>query len=84
MNNQFFYEEFFLMYLYKVRKIETITMEPLFNSIDPQLTNNVISNRWHDTSPIKKGLLSYDENKHVLEITDIGDSYIESRFASRV
>lgn len=83
MNHQFFYEEFFLMFLYKVREVNTNQMEPILEKTDEQLINNIICNRNNSTSPIKRKLLEYDEDYQILKITHEGDLYIENKFKHR-
>ena len=82
-NNQAYYEDFFLNFLYKKDSFNTEEMEPLFDSIDPQLTNNVISNRTNSTSYIAKGYMEYDDKSKVIQITDAGRKKVEAAYSKK-
>jgi hypothetical protein len=71
------------MYLYKVEEYNTKKMEPLFNYIDPQLINNVISNRNNSTSYINLGHMDYDELNQIIKITEKGKQLIEKKYSQK-
>ncbi|NIZ40926.1 hypothetical protein PVA45_05355 [Entomospira entomophila] len=81
MNNQAYYEETTLFALYKIEQISTNDLEAFFDKVDPQLANNVISNRHNKTSYIKTGYMHYDETDHILSITKQGKEYVQGKFA---
>lgn len=83
MNNQDYYENTLLHFLYKIKTISTVEIESLFNKVDPQLVNNVISNRTRSTSYILNGLLAYDSTMQTLSITDTGIKEIEARYSQK-
>lgn len=82
MNQNAFFDDFILMWLYKKEvAISTLEIENFFGSKDDiQNVNNVISNRTNNTSFIHKGLISYNEVEKTLSITDEGKKHIEYKY----
>ena len=83
MNQQAYYEETLIQFLYKVGEMSTLDIEKMFASIDLQLANNVISNRYNETSLIKRGYMKYDDTRQIISITENGRNYIENKFGER-
>ena len=83
MNNQALYEDTILNTLYKTNSMSTKDLEAKFNFVDPQLANNVISNRNNSTSPIAKGWIQYDEKKQTISITKAGQQEVEARYSGK-
>ncbi len=81
MSNQFFNEEFFLMYLYKKKIFNPEQRDTFLKNIDPNIIDKLISNRNKSSSYIKLGLIDYDREKNIIHITELGRQYIEDKFA---
>lgn len=82
-NENHFFDELILMYLYKKDFISTNDIEKLFGGDkDFQNVNNVISNRNNTTSYLNNsvGYIEYDKEKNILKITDKGKKYIQEKF----
>lgn len=83
LNENAFFDELILMYLYKKEQVSTLKMENLFGgSSDFQNVNNVVSNRTNGTSYIKVGYMEYNEKEKTLTITKEGKKFIEGKFSS--
>lgn len=83
-NENAFFDEMILHYLYKRDIVSTKDIESLFGGIfDWQNVNNVISNRNKKTSYIYKGYMNYDDVKQTLYITPSGKTYIENKYDGR-
>ena len=83
-NNNAFFDELILMYLFKKKSVSTKRIEDLFGDLpDFQNVNNVVSNRDRSTSYLNKGYIDYDEVMSMLKITNKGKEYIEAKFSQR-
>ena len=84
INENYFFDELLLMYLFKKEEVSTKEIEEKFGSLnDYQNVNNVISNNENNTSYIKKGYMIYDEKNQLLKITNKGKDVIKDRFSKR-
>lgn len=84
MNQNAFFDDMILFYLYKHKTISTLETENTFGgTFDWQNVNNVISNRFNRTSNIFKGYMKYDEDKQQLTITRSGKNYVENLYSER-
>ena len=84
MNENAFFDDLLLSYLYKKKKASTLDIEKKFGDIlDTQNVNNVISNRENKVSYISKGFIKYDETKHTLTITKKGKDFIEEKYSNK-
>ncbi|EGK8165399.1 hypothetical protein LMQ51_000763 [Campylobacter coli] len=81
INQNAFFDELLVMYLYKKRTVSTLDIEELFGGeYDFQNSNNPISNRKNKVTYINKNYIEYDENKQELKITENGKDYIREKF----
>ncbi|HEB9430131.1 TPA: hypothetical protein RZK51_001663 [Campylobacter coli] len=81
INQNAFFDELLVMYLYKKRTVSTLDIEELFGGeYDFQNSNNPISNRKNKVTYINKNYIEYDENKQELKITENGKDYIRKKF----
>ena len=84
MNENAFFDDLLLSYLYKKKKASTLDIENRFGDIfDTQNVNNVISNRNNSVSYISQGYLEYDENKQILSITKKGKKFIDEKYSQK-
>ena len=84
MNQNAFFDDLLLMYLFKKGSASTNDIETHFGDLsDGQNVNNIICNRGNSTSYINRGLIDYDENKQTLSITASGKKEIENKYSSR-
>lgn len=88
INNNAFFDELILMFLYKKGQIHTDKIESLFGGLgDTQNVNNIISNRSNSTSYLNPDssnhYICYDDNTKILKITSSGKKYIENRFSKK-
>lgn len=84
MNENAFFDDLLLSYLYKKKKASTLDIENRFGDIfDTQNVNNVISNRNNSVSYISQGYLEYDENKQILSITKKGKKFIDEKYSKK-
>lgn len=84
MNENAFFDDLLLSYLYKKKKASTLDIENRFGDIfDTQNVNNVISNRNNSVSYISQGYLKYDENKQILSITKKGKKFIDEKYSKK-
>lgn len=84
MNENAFFDDLLLSYLYKKKKASTLDIENRFGDIfDTQNVNNVISNRNNSVSYISQGYLEYDENKQILSITKKGEKFIDDKYSKK-
>ena len=78
MNENAFFDDLLLSYLYKKKKASTLEIENKFGDLlDKQNVNNVISNRDNSVSYINLGYLEYDEDKKTLSITSYNNNFVE-------
>ena len=81
MNENAFFADLLLNFLYKKKKASTIDIEKKFGDIlDTQNVNNIISNRENQVSYINQGYMKYDETKQTLSITKKGKDFIEEKY----
>ncbi len=84
MNQNAFFDDLLLMYLFKKDTASTNDIENYFGDFsDGQNVNNIICNRGNSTSYINRGLIDYDEKTQTLSITAVGKQEIENRYSSR-
>ncbi|HEF2146695.1 TPA: hypothetical protein R8X55_000643 [Campylobacter coli] len=84
INQNAFFDELLVMYLYKKRTVSTLDIEELFGGeYDFQNSNNPISNRKNKVTYINKNYIEYDENKQELKITENGKDYIRKKFPTK-
>ena len=84
MNENAFFDDFILSYLYKKGSISTLDIETEFgNACDQQNVNNVICNRGNRTSYIRRGYMEYDDEKHTLSITEKGRRFLEGKYSGK-
>lgn len=84
MNQNAFFDDMILFYLYKHKAISTLETENTFGgTFDWQNVNNVISNRFNATSNIAKGFMNYDDTNHKLTITNSGKKHVEELYSGR-
>lgn len=68
MNQNAFFDDLLLMYLFKKGSASTNDIETHFGDLsDGQNVNNIICNRGNSTSYINRGLIDYDENNRTAE-----------------
>lgn len=80
MNQQAYYEDRLLMKLRDVDSIRTLDLEKKLDCSHPQYANNIISNRYNETSFIKKGYMKYDDTEQTISITEEGRKYLENKY----
>ena len=84
MNENAFFDDMILFYLYKHGSISSLDTEDMFGGMfDVQNVNNVICNRGNSTSYIAQGYFKYDGEKQTLKITAKGKRFVESRYEGR-
>ncbi|MCQ2601647.1 MAG: hypothetical protein MJ184_09840 [Treponema sp.] len=84
MNENAFFDDLLLNFLYKKKKASTIDIEKKFGDIlDTQNVNNIISNRENQVSYINQGYMKYDETKQTLSITKKGKDFIEEKYSRK-
>ena len=84
MNENAFFDDLLLSYLYKKKKASTLEIENKFGDLlDKQNVNNVISNRDNSVSYINLGYLEYDEDKKTLSITSEGKKFVEEKYSKK-
>ena len=84
-NQNYFFDTLILMYLYKKTEVSTLDIEELFGGVDDyQNVNNVVVNgKRNKTTFLKKGYFEYDENNHILRITNKGRHKVREWFSKR-
>ncbi|MPB17238.1 hypothetical protein AAH50_003585 [Campylobacter lari] len=81
INQNAFFDELLVIYLYKKGTVSTRDIENLFgNEYDFQNSNNPISNRGNKVTYINKDYIEYDEIARELKITEKGREYIRNKF----
>ena len=84
MNQNAFFDDLLLMYLYKKEAVSTNDIERDFGAFsDIQNVNNVICNCGNSISCISKGFIAYDEENQIVSIISAGKKEIEGRYSSR-
>ena len=84
MNENAFFDDLLLSFLYKKKSISTNEIEEKFGDVlDYQNVNNVISNRNRGPSYINTGLMDYDENFQILSITKKGEDFIRNKYSDK-
>lgn len=84
MNENAFFDDLLLSFLYKKKKISTTEIEEKFGDVlDWQNVNNIICNRYNGTSYINNGLMNYDEKTQTLSITKDGEDFIREKYSGR-
>lgn len=84
MNENAFFDDLLLRFLYKKKSISTIEIEEQFGGVfDGQNVNNIICNRYNGTSYINNGLMDYDEESQILSITKKGKKFIEDEYSEK-
>lgn len=82
MNENAFFDDLLLRFLYKKKSISMYEIEEQFGGVfDGQNVNNIICNRYNGTSYINKGLMDYDEDSQILSITRKGKKFIENEYS---
>lgn len=84
MNENAFFDDLLLSFLFKKKSISTEEIEEKFGDVfDVQNVNNIICNRNNSTSYIGKGLMAYDADNRSLSITKAGENFIRDKYSGR-